>query len=128
MAKILIVEDEPIPRRILATVLGRDGHDVRSVATAAEARDVSASFGPQVLVADWLLPDGTGSQVAEYLRASNGGLPVIFISGLPVHHIEADLTRLHPYLFFEKPFRFADLRKAVRETAEHLPRVTDSNS
>ena len=57
MARILVVEDEAIPRMVLSKVLTRDGHEVRDASSGSEAMEIAQGFGPELLLADWLLPD-----------------------------------------------------------------------
>ncbi len=116
MARILIVEDEPIPRMVLAKILGRDGHEVQTAGNATEAIDVGLPFRPDVLLVDWLLTDAhTGLYVAERLRESNKGLHILFFTGLPTHKLELEAQHLKPFRFLEKPCEFETLRTAIHE-------------
>src|SRR5438876_753436 len=116
MAKILIVEDEPIPRLILSKVLTRDGHDVRTAGSAGEAVEAGKSFHPDILIADWLLTDiHSGLSVAEQLRQLNPALHILFFTGLPTHKLEVEAQHLRPFRFLEKPCEFETLRSAIRE-------------
>src|SRR4029079_16815583 len=55
MARILVVEDEPIARRLVIRILQRAGHELRGAATVDEAVGACAEFSPQIAVLDWLL-------------------------------------------------------------------------
>ena len=84
MITVAIVDDHPIVRAGLRTILGAAG-DIRVVAegaTAAEALRLAAESQPDVLVLDVNLPDGNGIDVARELCA-NGPHPAILI--LTVH-------------------------------------------
>lgn len=123
MARILIVEDEPIPRMILSKVLTRDGHDVRAAGSASEAVQAGQQFSPEVLIADWLLTDvNSGLSVAEQLRELNPSLHILFFTGLPTHKLEVEAQHLRPFRFLEKPCEFDTLRAAIREV------LTDSDT
>jgi DNA-binding NtrC family response regulator len=116
MAKILVVEDEPVPRMILAKLLTRDGHEVQTATGASEAIDTARNFKPELLIADWILPDRhNGQYVAEQLRQVNPALHVLFFTGLPTHKLEKELGHLHPFRFLEKPCDFEAIRSAVNE-------------
>ena len=117
MARILVVEDEPIPRTILAKLLTRDGHEVQTAAGASEAIDAARVFKPELLIADWILPDRhNGQYVAEQLRRSNPAIQVLFFTGLPTHKLEKEIAHLHPFRFLEKPCDFEAIRTAVNES------------
>jgi DNA-binding NtrC family response regulator len=116
MAKILIVEDEPIPRMILTKILTRDGHEVRAAANAGEGIDTGIDFQPDMLIADWLLTDvNSGLSVAERLREENPKLHILFFTGLPTHKLECEAQHVSPFRFLEKPCEFDTLRSAIRE-------------
>jgi DNA-binding response OmpR family regulator len=116
MARILIVEDEPVPRMVLTKILSRDGYEVRTAANAAEAVEVGRAFLPEVLIVDWLLTDShNGLYVAESLRASSPGLHVLFFTGLPTQKLEKEAGHLRPVRFLEKPCEFGVLRAAIQE-------------
>lgn len=116
MAKILIVEDEPIPRMVLTKILSRDGYEVKTAANAQEAIEVGRSFQPDVLIVDWLLTDAhNGLYVAENLRAANPAVHLLFFTGLPTHKLELEAEHLRPFRFLEKPCEFDTLRAAIQE-------------
>src|SRR5512133_3672621 len=116
MARILVVEDESIPRMILNKFLTRDGHTVRDAAGGPEALEAARDFAPELLLADWLLSDSySGLKVAEHLREQNPGLHLIFFTGLPTHNLEKEAEHLQPCKFLEKPCEFNVLRQAIRE-------------
>jgi two-component system, OmpR family, response regulator len=66
---ILIVDDEPGVRELLAGILRDDGYAVDLAATAAEARNCLNEFRYGLVVADWRLPDGDGAAIAHSAAA-----------------------------------------------------------
>jgi CheY-like chemotaxis protein len=76
---ILLVDDSPVVRRVLAQRLVADGFEVRAEPSAAAARAVD----PATLifaVIDIDLPDGSGAEVAASLRQQRPELPVAFFT------------------------------------------------
>ena len=61
---ILLIEDEATTRAILTEVLRGEGYAVDSVATAAAATTCLGTIFYELVVADWVLPDGDGVDVA----------------------------------------------------------------
>src|SRR3954453_17233995 len=57
---ILLIEDDSTTRAILTEVLRREGYAVDSVATAAAATTCLEAIFYELVVADWVLPDGAG--------------------------------------------------------------------
>jgi DNA-binding response OmpR family regulator len=77
-ARILLVEDEPAILESLAYVLGRDGFNVTSARTAAEAAALAGEA--DLVVLDLMLPDGSGFDLIRNWRASSRPMPVIVLS------------------------------------------------
>lgn len=78
-ASILVVDDDPMARRILARSLRELGHDVTEVAEgeAALAR-CHGHDPPQIVILDWMMPGLSGLDVCRRLR-SMAHRPYIFI-------------------------------------------------
>ena len=77
--RILLIEDEPTIREILTLVLRGEGYEIDSVATAAAASTCLNLVPYALVVADWVLPDGDGVDVAD--TAAQLGAKTIVITG-----------------------------------------------
>jgi len=81
---VLLVEDEPLARAALATVLRAEGYDIVEAADAVEAIDALAAHRIArdivVVLLDIRLPRGTGLDVLSYLLADGTYIPVIAMS------------------------------------------------
>jgi len=67
--RVLLVEDHADARRILALMLKRDGHDVRTAADGPSAVAEAKEFAPEIVLLDIGLPGMDGYAVARQLRA-----------------------------------------------------------
>ncbi|WP_053644805.1 fused response regulator/phosphatase [Streptomyces sp. NRRL F-6491] len=83
-ARILIVDDNPTNRYVLRTTLSRAGHTVVEAedGTGALALLKDADALPEVAVVDVRLPDMTGFEVCERIKAdpATAALPVLHVS------------------------------------------------
>jgi signal transduction histidine kinase/ActR/RegA family two-component response regulator len=70
-ASILLVEDDPVNRQSISDILTAAGHRVRSVETRAQALESMARWPAEVVVLDVQLPDGSGLDIVDALRASS---------------------------------------------------------
>ena len=78
--RILVVEDEATTRVILAYALRSEGYVVDTVVgAAAAAKRLEAPLPYELVVTDWLLPDGSGTEVAD--TAVTLGTKALIISG-----------------------------------------------
>ncbi|MFZ4757556.1 MAG: response regulator, partial [Burkholderiaceae bacterium] len=81
-AKILIVEDEPAIRELLALNLRHAGFEPLHAPDAASARRSIDAALPDLVLLDWMLPDQPGIELARRLRADarTRQLPVIMLT------------------------------------------------
>jgi two-component system phosphate regulon response regulator PhoB len=81
-ASILVVEDEPAIQELIAVTLARNGHSVRRTATATDAYAAVVEALPDVILLDWMLPDGSGPSLARKLRseARTREVPIIMLT------------------------------------------------
>lgn len=86
-----LLEDDPDIADLVTLWLHEAGYAVRGYRSAAEYRRAHGSETIDLLVLDWMLPDGSGPEVLELIRASrNSSLPVIFLT---VRSSEDDIVR-----------------------------------
>jgi DNA-binding response OmpR family regulator len=77
--RILLVEDEATTREIITDLLRKEGYQVDSVATAGAASTCLRAIPYALVVADWVLPDGDGVDVAD--EAAQRGSKTLIVSG-----------------------------------------------
>ncbi len=58
--RILYVEDQPDPHKVMARLLRHEGHEVVTARCCREAQQAAASRAFDLLIVDRLLPDGQG--------------------------------------------------------------------
>ncbi len=113
MAKrVLLLEDQDVTRRSLATLLQAEGYEVLVVRNALEAQALCESGSePEVAVVDIQLPGLQGHEWALYLKESSPETRIIFVSGRPGL---AGMDRYGPDVhFLHKPFQPEDLLALV---------------
>ncbi len=118
MKTVLLVDDEPVVLKIAALALQRSSYRVLAYGDPREALSAFENARDEVdlLVADVVMPEMEGTELAELVVALKPGLPVLFISGIVN---ERDLVirgtpRIH-FSFLRKPFPAAALVQKVRE-------------
>jgi two-component system, OmpR family, response regulator len=116
------VEDEPALRELISRTVGFAGFQVLSAGSVEAGREAAAGGGVAVAVLDVMLPDGSGFDLAQTLRAEHPGLGVLFLTARD--SLEDRLTGFafgaDDYL--TKPFSVAEL--VARVTALHRRVVT----
>jgi len=79
-ARLLVVEDEPNIRELLATSLRFAGFEVAVAADGATALGMAEDSPPDLVVLDVMLPDMDGFTVTRRLRHSGRHLPIVFVT------------------------------------------------
>ncbi|MBZ0301246.1 MAG: response regulator [Anaerolineae bacterium] len=116
MAKILIVDDEPLTVEMLGTFLKVSGHEPIGALSFKQTWDRLAYEEPDVILLDIMLPDGNGLDICRQLRADPrwADVPVIMISAhAPPMTAEAQAAGANSYL--AKPIKLDALRNALQE-------------
>lgn len=110
---ILVVDDDPKLRDLLAQYLGKEGYRVRSANDGNEMDGLIAKARPDLLVLDLMLPGEDGLSIARRLRSS-GDIPVIILSarGEEVDRIVGLEVGADDYL--AKPFSPRELLARIR--------------
>jgi len=79
-ANLLVVEDEPNIRELLATSLRFAGFAVDVAADGATALHLAQQRQPDLVVLDVMLPDLDGFEVTRRLRAGGRHVPIVFVT------------------------------------------------
>lgn len=117
---ILVVEDDPEVRQVLASSLRLAGYSLVEAASAADALHAMEVWEVEcdLLIADVRLPGGSGVDLARRLAAMRPRLPVLLISGRE----EEAAERPANCRFLPKPFSTTTLLIWVREMLDNMKR------
>jgi DNA-binding response OmpR family regulator len=81
VARILIVEHDPLIREMLATTLRDAGYETATASDGHEALERIEAAPADVVITDVLMPDGDGMQAIVELRRRTPGIRLLAISG-----------------------------------------------
>jgi DNA-binding NtrC family response regulator len=117
-ARLLLVEDEPDQRRLLAELLAAEGYVVATAGSRAAALVELASAPVDCVVSDWKLPDGDGAELLATVRARWPECAFVMVTayGTIARAVEAIRAGADDYL--AKPFERQALMLAVSRTLE----------
>jgi CheY-like chemotaxis protein len=110
---VLIVDDEPTIRAMLARALGTDGYELMLAGSASEALELMIRTGSilSVAVVDLHLGESDGVSLAQVLRRMQPGLTVLFTTG----YGEGEQDRVPHDPLLPKPFPPATIAQCVRD-------------
>lgn len=113
---VLVVEDEPAQREVLAYNLEAEGFSVSKAENGEEALLLVDEVAPDIIVLDWMLPSVSGIEVCRQLktRAATRNVPIIMLSARAeeVDRVRGLETGADDYVV--KPYSVVELMARVR--------------
>ncbi|MGQ9494761.1 MAG: sigma-54-dependent transcriptional regulator [Thermoanaerobaculaceae bacterium] len=100
---VLVVDDEPGIRELLAQILMDEGYTVATVGTGEEALGALSKEVFDAVLLDVQLPGLNGLEILRQLKASGNRVPVVMISGHATVEQAAEAVREGAADFLEKP-------------------------
>src|SRR2546430_15460801 len=113
---VLVIEDHPDQRDLLAIVLQREGYRVITAANGVEALEKLETENVQIALSDIMMPKMDGFELIKRIR-SNAALKSIFLILITARIQEGDRVRgldLGADDYITKPFSFSELLARVR--------------
>ncbi|CCG19395.1 putative response regulator [Taylorella asinigenitalis 14/45] len=80
LTKVMIVDDDPDLRKLLAQYLNRHGYDTLLVPDGNDLADRIIRFAPDLIVLDRMLPSGDGVDFCRNLRDQHEDIPIILLT------------------------------------------------
>jgi signal transduction histidine kinase/CheY-like chemotaxis protein len=114
--RVLVVDDEPAVRRLLARILRSRGYDVFETEDAHSALAFLRSANRQMdlVVTDIVMPSMSGVRLAEQIKAQWPAVKVLFVSGFPASDA-APTSEMSSIPLLGKPFTPDEIETKVRE-------------
>jgi PAS domain S-box-containing protein len=117
---VLVVEDDPMVRRLACTILRKNGYTVLEAGNGQEALHLlESNMSVRLMLSDVIMPGINGMELFEKTRAKHPDLKVLFMSG----HTENVISHsgvLEPELnLIHKPFSVQALTSKVRQVLDH---------
>jgi DNA-binding response OmpR family regulator len=116
--RILVADDEPIIRRLIASILIGSGYHVDAAEDGAVAWEALQTKAYDLLITDNNMPRLSGVELVHNLRSARMALPVVMVAG-PMS--EDEIPSLQLAAMLPKPFAMS----ALLDTVENVLRVTD---
>lgn len=116
---VLVVEVEPLLRRVLHVALRSHGYEVIEAGSGREALALQRSRLPQAMLLDLELPDMDGVDVIKAARRSFG-LPILVLSGRSDEPAIIQVLDAGANDYITKPFREGELMARLRAALRPL--------
>ena len=111
--QVMVVDDEPYHRQLIAELLSPLGFELRLAASAEHCLELLPDFEPDLFLVDVSMPGMNGLELVALLRQSDVKVPIIMISAdAQERHGDLDEGRLHDD-FMVKPIKLRGLLKRM---------------
>ncbi|MFP6584826.1 MAG: diguanylate cyclase [Candidatus Hydrogenedentota bacterium] len=122
--KVLVVEDDPTTRASLTSLLQRYGYDVIPASNGTEALEILTHMPvpPQLILADWVMPEMDGIELCKRIRGDKT-LPYCYIILLSGRDESEDVVRgldAGADAYVIKPYNPTELQSRIRAGARIL--------
>ncbi len=117
---VLVLEDEARVREEIEEFLGKSGYHALLADKPSEAFKLLNQNEVDIAILDIRLPEMSGLEVLEKVKADNPSIEVIMISGHGDMGTVIEAMRKGATDYFQKPFRLADLNSAILRTERFI--------
>ena len=118
MRRVLVVDDEPSMRELLAIMLRKEGFEVVTAESRAAAAAVLAQGPVDLVITDVKLPDGDGIEILRHVKAASPETVVIVMTAYGTTETAVAALKLGAHDYILKPFDVDELRIVVRNSLE----------
>jgi Response regulator containing CheY-like receiver, AAA-type ATPase, and DNA-binding domains len=125
--RVFVLDDDLGVCRVVNRMLSLEKYEVRTSQSVEAAVNAIEEKRFDAYVLDHRLPDGSGLDIAERLRAKGSGAPIILISGYDLEGVASRAKALHVFDVIQKPFSREALCNALKKSIESAPTVNPSD-
>jgi two-component system, NtrC family, response regulator AtoC len=116
---IYVVDDDPKIGELFATVLKRDGYDARHFTSPVNMLEViDAGSVPDVILADLMMPDLSGTDLIQAVRERDLTLPIIIMTAHSSVQTAVEAMRLGAFHYLQKPVNLEEMRALLAKALD----------
>ena len=128
IAKVLVVDDEPIVRESLRDWLAESGHQVFIAESGARALELVQSEKPGIAIVDLIMPGMNGIDLLKKAKELSPGIDAIIITAYGSIPTAIDAVKQGAYDYIEKPFCPEKVELLINKLMEHRRLVEENVS
>lgn len=115
---ILVVDDEPLAAQQVSRFLEADTVRTTMAGSGTSALTSHRADPADLIVTDLRMPDGDGVDLIRTIRAEDGALPIVVVTGQVLREAEAEALEAGATELLRKPL---DLHELARAVQRYLP-------
>lgn len=120
--KVLIVDDDPMSRKLARDVLQANGYSTDEVSTGEDAIAATAAIKPDLIIMDIRLPGIDGLETTRRLKgdSATSNIPVIAVTSQAMTGDEERILAAGCQVYLPKPLRFRELVFTINSLLDDL--------
>ena len=119
MSVILVVDDEPLQRDILKTILDDEGYETHTAESAEEGLKTLKKYQPDVILTDLKMEGMGGIEFIESARTDNSAGTFIVMTAHGTVSSAVDAMKKGAFDYLQKPLEKDHLLLTIKRAAEH---------
>ena len=126
MAKILVVDDEPMVRTVLVEILQTAGPQVVTADSAGQGFEFTKKHSPDLVITDIEIPAGhpAGLELLKQIKEYNHSIAVVMITGAASKQRIVAALRGGAQDFIEKPLSIDKIIQCVTDALLHQKKTS----
>jgi DNA-binding NtrC family response regulator len=128
MPEALLIDDDPNQLQGLAELVEREGFTTRTAGDVAAARNALAERMPDVVLADLVLPDGSGLDLLTVLEQDPGKTQLVLVTGNATVESAVEALRRGVTDYLTKPIDLPRLKTVLANVARMLDYTSEIGS
>lgn len=113
MAKLLVVDDDPMMLRLCTNILMRGQHDVRQAGNGEAALQLLHSSPADLALLDVIMPGMNGIALAARIQQTYPNTKILLMTGYGPREVAQVAGKENPYRIIWKPFKTESLLQMV---------------
>lgn len=109
LGKVMLVDDDPTIIDVLAYNLKREGYTIIPFNCGRDALAQFDQTGPALIILDWMLPDISGPEICQIIRARSSDVPILMLTGKTGPHEVAKGLASGADDYLSKPFSVVEI-------------------
>jgi diguanylate cyclase (GGDEF)-like protein len=127
--KILLIDDDPLIRRIVTKTLTAEGYQVQEAGSGAEGLALAQSQPPDLVLLDLMMPGMDGFQVCAQLRQNSltANVPILMLTALDQTEAKVRGLQIGADDYVTKPFNLDELQTRILAHLRRSERDLNAN-
>jgi len=118
MAVILVVDDEPLQRDIVKTILDEEGHETYTASSGEEALRTAKKYNPDIILADLKMEGMDGIELLEAVKRDHAASTMIIMTAHGTISSAVEAMKKGAFDYLTKPLNMESLLITVRRAVE----------